>query len=58
MMAEVRDLETASEAVTRLVDDYRLRCLLEVRDWIDVIESHDRIQPLGFLAWAACGKDP
>ncbi len=31
---------------------------LEVRDWIDVIESHDRIQPLGFLAWAACGKDP
>jgi hypothetical protein len=57
MMAEVRDLETASEAVNRLVDDYRLRCLLEVRDWIDVIESHDRIQPLGFLAWAACGPD-
>jgi len=31
---------------------------LEVRDWIDVIESHDRLQPLGYLAWAACGKDP
>jgi hypothetical protein len=31
---------------------------LEVRDWIDVITSHDRIQPLGYLAWAACGKDP
>jgi hypothetical protein len=29
-----------------------------VRDWIDVIESHDRLQPLGYLAWAACGKDP
>lgn len=31
---------------------------LEVRDWIDLIESADRIQALGFLAWAACGKDP
>lgn len=31
---------------------------LEVRDWVDVIESHERIQPLGYLAWAACGKDP
>jgi hypothetical protein len=31
---------------------------LEVRDWVDVIESAHRIQPLGFLAWAACGKDP
>ena len=31
---------------------------LEVRDWIDVIQCHDRIQPLGYLAWAACGKDP
>lgn len=31
---------------------------LEVRDWIDVIEASDRIQPLGYLAWAACGKDP
>ena len=31
---------------------------VEVRDWIDVMTSHDRIQPLGYLAWAACGKDP
>jgi hypothetical protein len=31
---------------------------LEVRDWIDVIESVQKIQPLGLLAWAACGKDP
>lgn len=31
---------------------------LEARDWIDVIESHDRLQPLGYLAWAACGKAP
>jgi len=31
---------------------------LEVRDWVDVITCHHRIQPLGYLAWAACGKDP
>lgn len=31
---------------------------LEVRDWLDVIECHQRMQPLGLLAWAACGKDP
>lgn len=31
---------------------------LEVRDWIDVIECNDRLQGLGYLAWAACGKDP
>lgn len=31
---------------------------VEVRDWIDVIESSTRLQPLGYLAWAACGKDP
>jgi hypothetical protein len=31
---------------------------LEVRDWVDVITSHERIQPLGYLVWAACGKDP
>jgi hypothetical protein len=30
----------------------------EVRDWVDVLECHDRLQPLGYLAWAACGKDP
>lgn len=31
---------------------------LEVRDWIDLITCHDRIQRFGYLAWAACGKDP
>jgi hypothetical protein len=31
---------------------------LEVRDWVDVLNCHERIQPLGYLAWAACGKDP
>jgi hypothetical protein len=31
---------------------------LEVRDWIDVLACHERLQPLGYLAWAACGKDP
>jgi hypothetical protein len=31
---------------------------LEVRDWVDVIECDTRIQSLGYLAWAACGKDP
>lgn len=31
---------------------------LEVRDWVDAIECGERLQPLGYLAWAACGKDP
>lgn len=31
---------------------------LEVRDWIDLIGCHDHIQSLGYLAWAASGKDP
>jgi len=31
---------------------------LEVRDWIDVLQCDDQLQPLGYLAWAACGKDP
>ncbi|MBI4867381.1 MAG: hypothetical protein HY816_10570 [Candidatus Wallbacteria bacterium] len=31
---------------------------LEPRDWIDTVESDARVQPLGYLAWAACGKDP
>lgn len=29
---------------------------LEVRDWIDVIACDERLQPLGYLAWAACGQ--
>jgi hypothetical protein len=31
---------------------------LEPRDWIDVLHCDDSLQPLGFLVWAACGKDP
>ena len=31
---------------------------LEARDWVDVITCHTRIQRLGYLAWAASGKDP
>lgn len=31
---------------------------LEVRDWVDLMTCADRLQPLGYLAWAACGKDP
>ena len=31
---------------------------LEVRDWVDVIECDRRLQPFGYLAWAASGKDP
>lgn len=31
---------------------------LEARDWVDVLNCDERLQPFGFLAWAACGKDP
>ena len=31
---------------------------LEVRDWIDTIHCDRGLQPLGYLVWAACGKDP
>jgi len=31
---------------------------LEARDWVDVIACHSRLQELGYLIWAACGKDP
>lgn len=31
---------------------------LEMRDWIDMINCHEKIQSLGYLVWAACGKDP
>ena len=31
---------------------------LVVRDWIDVVECHTLLQPLGYLAWSASGKDP
>ena len=28
------------------------------RDWIDILQCDLSLQPLGYLAWAACGKDP
>lgn len=31
---------------------------LEVRDWVDVLNCDQRLQPFGYLVWAACGKDP
>jgi Nucleotidyl transferase AbiEii toxin, Type IV TA system len=31
---------------------------IEVRDWVDTIACSERLQHLGYLAWAACGKDP
>lgn len=31
---------------------------LEPRDWVDVINCDQRIQPFGYMVWAACGKDP
>jgi hypothetical protein len=30
----------------------------EPRDWFDTIACHHALQPFGYLAWAACGKDP
>jgi hypothetical protein len=30
----------------------------EPRDFIDIVYLHQRVLPLGALAWAACGKDP
>ncbi len=31
---------------------------IEPRDWVDTMTCSDNLQHLGFLAWAACGKDP
>ncbi len=31
---------------------------LEARDWVDVVACCESLQPLGFLVWTACGKDP
>ena len=31
---------------------------VEARDWIDVLNCHRQLQSLGYLVWAACGKDP
>lgn len=30
---------------------------IETRDWIDALICHQQVAPLGFLVWAACGKD-
>lgn len=30
----------------------------EVRAWIDLLHCDVSLQPLGYLVWAACGKDP
>jgi len=31
---------------------------VEPRDFVDTLTCDHDVQPLGFLAWAACGKDP
>lgn len=31
---------------------------VEARDWIDILQCDAAVQPLGYLAWAATGKDP
>jgi hypothetical protein len=31
---------------------------VEPRDFVDTLACHEHLQPLGYLAWAACGKDP
>ena len=31
---------------------------VESRDFVDTLACDREIQPLGYLAWAACGKDP
>jgi len=30
----------------------------EPRDWVDALHCAAKVQPLGYLAWAAAGKDP
>jgi hypothetical protein len=30
----------------------------EPRDFVDIVRCHEAVQPLGYLAWAASGKDP
>jgi hypothetical protein len=30
----------------------------KARDWVDALRCLDAVQPLGYLAWAASGKDP
>jgi len=49
MMAEVRDLETASEAVNRLVDDYRLQCLWFLRPDYYPATTEARLKVLAYV---------
>lgn len=30
---------------------------VETRDWVDALTCHQQVAPLGYLVWAACGKD-
>ena len=46
------------EGVSYIAGALALNLLLALRDWVDVINSHAKLQPLGYLMWAACGKDP
>ena len=29
----------------------------KAHDWVDTLTCHERLSPMGLLAWAACGKD-
>jgi hypothetical protein len=31
---------------------------VEPRDFVDTLTCHESVQPFGYLAWAACAKDP
>ena len=55
---EVRGIRARRSFVEAEVAKDREAVRLEVRDWVDLIHASDRLQPLGYLAWAACGKDP
>jgi hypothetical protein len=49
MAAGVLDLEAASEAVNRLVDDYRLRCLWFLRPDYYPATAEERLQVLAYV---------
>lgn len=47
---------TAGTRISRDVDLFHdTRAAL---DWVDIIHCDETVQPVGCLAWAACGKDP
>lgn len=45
--------------VCRLLAEARVRLVgrVEPRDLVDTLTCDQAVQPLGYLAWAACGKD-